>query len=167
MSEPTPESAAAPAEGEAPPPAKAKGGFLKLAIIGVVALAGLGGAGWFLAPRFLGQAPAPAEAKPKPVVIKATVPLEPVVVNLAGETRRYVRIAVSLGLTNAKEAKEIEESKAQLLDLVIAVVSSQDADSLVTEEGREQVKEDLLERIHEELKLEAVGRVYFTEFVIQ
>jgi flagellar FliL protein len=167
MSAPTPPTPAAPVDGAAAPPAKGKGGIMKLAIIGVVALAGLGGAGWFLAPRFLGHATGPAEAKPAPVVVKVTVPLEPVVVNLAGETRRYVRVAVSLGVPSAKDAKEIEESKAQLLDLVIAVIASQDADSLVTEEGRDQVKEDLLARIHEELKLEKVARVYFTEFVIQ
>jgi flagellar FliL protein len=167
MSAATLQAPAAPADGAAAPPAKARGGLMKLAIIGVVALAGLGGAGWFLAPRLFGHPTAPAGAKPAPIVVKVTVPLEPVVVNLAGETRRYVRVAVSLGVPSAKDAKEIEESKAQLLDLVIAVIASQDADSLVTEEGREQVKEDLLARIHEELKLEKVGRVYFTEFVIQ
>jgi flagellar protein FliL len=165
VSTPTP-PAAAPDEGAAAPAAP-KRGRLKLVIVGVVALLGLGGAGWFLAPRFLGRAHTAAEAKPAPVVVKATVPLEPVVVNLTGETRRYVRIGVSLGVPAPKDVKEVEESKAQLLDLVIGVVASQAAERLVSAEGREEIKHHLLERIHEELKLEKVARVYFTEFVIQ
>jgi flagellar basal body-associated protein FliL len=163
----TPPPAAAPAEGaEAAAPAK-KGGFMKLAIIGVVVLLGLGAGGWFLAPKLLGHAPAKADAKPAPVVVKATVALEPVVVNLSGETRRYVRVGISLGVPAAKDVKEVEESKAQLLDLLIGVVTSQKPEQLVSSEGREAIKHVLLERIHEELKLEKVARVYFTEFVIQ
>jgi flagellar basal body-associated protein FliL len=156
------EVAAVPAPTPAPPRRK-----LAKLIVGVVLLGGLGAGGWFLAPRFLGRTPAPAEAKPAPVVVKATVPLGAVVVNLAGESRRYVRVALSLGVPTAKDAREVEEAKAQLLDLVIAVLSSRAADALISEDGREEVKAELLERMHKELDLEKVARVYFTEFVIQ
>jgi flagellar FliL protein len=145
---------------------KKKVGVMKLAIIAVVALGALGGGGWFLAPRLLGKAPL-AAAKPAPVVVKATYGLGPVVVNIAGEARRYARVGVSVGLPSAKDLKEVEEAKAQLLDLIIAVLSEHEAEELVTADGREQVKEEMLERIREELHLEKVARVYFTEFVIQ
>jgi flagellar FliL protein len=164
----TPEIAptAAPEEAAAPAPA-ARRGFPKLLVIGVVALLVLGGAGWFLVPKLLGKRPAPAEAKPAPVAVKATLSLGAVVVNLKGDARRYARVGVSLGVSAAKEVKEVEESKTQLTDLVITLLSSQEADKLVSVEGREEVKQELLKRIHEELHLETVARVYFTEFVVQ
>lgn len=162
-------NAKAPAPAAAEPeaaPAKKKKPLLLLLVVGVVLLGGLGAGGWFLAPRFLGH-PAPAEAKPKVEEVKATVSLGGVVVNLAGESRRYLRVAISLGVTSLKEVKEVEESKPQLLDLFISALSAAEAESLMSEDERTELKEALLERIHEELKLHKVSRIYFTEFVIQ
>ncbi len=156
--------APAPAAAEAAPAKKKP--LLLLLVVGIVLLGGLGAGGWFLAPRFLGK-PAPAEAKPKVEEVKATVSLGGVVVNLAGETRRYLRVAISLGVTDAKEVKEVEESKPQLLDLFISALSSAEADALTSEDERTELKKTLLERIHGELKLHKVARIYFTEFVIQ
>jgi flagellar FliL protein len=166
MSDEAAPSAAPAVEATPAPSAPPRRSRLTLIVVGVVGLAGLGAGGWFLAPRFLHRPP-PAEAKPAPVAIKATVPLGAVVVNLLGENRRYARVALSLGVPAAKDVKEVEESKAQLLDLVIAVLSSRSAEKLTSEDGREEVKTELLERIHKELELERVARVYFTEFVIQ
>ncbi len=53
-------------------------------------VAGLGAGAWFLLPRSSGAVAAKAVAV-EPTV-KATVPLGAVVVNLGGETRRYLRV---------------------------------------------------------------------------
>jgi flagellar protein FliL len=162
---PAEETAVAPEAALAP-----RRGLVLVVLVAVVALAALGGGAWFLGPRLLpglfGGAKAGAAVKVE-VPVKATVPLGPVVVNIPGETRRYLRVAVSLGVSGPKEAKEIEEARTQLLDLVIAVVSGSDVDTLTSDEGRVSLKEELLERIHADLHLEQVGRVYFTEFVVQ
>jgi flagellar protein FliL len=154
--------AAAPAE-EAPK----KRGMLMPLVIGMVLMGALGAGGWFfVAPKFLGTAQAkPVSKEPPPV--KATVPLGSVVVNLTGEAKRYLRVGVSLGVPAAPDAKEVEEHKSQLLDLVIAVFSAAEMDTLTTEEGKTELKDELLERMHKELHLKTVSRVYFTEFVIQ
>ena len=160
------DAAAAPAaEGEAPlPAAEGKSRFIMFVIIGVVLVAGLGAGGWFLWPRFFGDA---KPATPPPVVIKATVPLGSVVVNLNGEDRRYLRVGVSLGVADPKHMKELEEHRSQLLDLIISGFSSADVEDLTSEDGKADIKTELVERMHEELHLETVARVYFTEFVIQ
>lgn len=161
-----PKPAAAPPAESAAAPAKKKP-VLLLAVVGVVLLGGLGAGGWFLAGHFLGK-PAPAEAKAKvEEPVKATVPLGGVVVNLAGETRRYLRVAISLGVASPKEAKEVEESKPQLLDLFISALSATEVEALMSEDERVELKESLLQRIHAELGLKKVSRIYFTEFVIQ
>jgi flagellar FliL protein len=147
-------------------PKKSGKGLVLLVVGGVVLLAGGAGA-WFLAPGVLGARPRPAEAKKEEAPVKATISLGALVVNLSDETRRYLRVAVSLGVPGPKETKEIEEARPQLLDLTIAVLSSADVASLTSEDGRAALKDKLLGRIRGELGLTKVARVYFTEFVIQ
>jgi flagellar FliL protein len=160
-------AAAATLEPVLPPSPAKRGKLLIIAVVGVVVLGALGGAAWFFVPRFLGgdkEEAAPAKVE---LPVKVTVPLGAVVVNLNGEARRYVRVGVSLGVPGPKDAKEVEESKSQVLDLLISVFASADVETLASEDGKTELKEELLARIREELHLENVARVYFTEFVIQ
>jgi flagellar FliL protein len=133
-------------------------------VAGVLLLAGLGAGAWLLLPRLFGDG---APAAPPVVMVKATVPLGAVVVNLNGQDRRYLRVGVSLGVPDAKQVKELEEHRSQLLDLVISVFSAAEVEDLTSETGKAQIKELLVSRMREELHLEHVARVYFTEFVIQ
>jgi flagellar FliL protein len=167
MSAATPAPAAAPAaEAPKPPPRSKKP--LVLIVVAVVVLGALGGGAWFLAPRLLGAAkPEAAAATPAKEPVKATVALGSVVVNLNGEARRYVRVGVSLGVPSPKDIKEIEEHRSQILDVLIAVFSAAEVDTLMSEEGKAEIKEALLARMREGLHLEKVASVYFTEFVIQ
>lgn len=137
------------------------------ALIALVLLAVLGG-GWFFAARFrTPSSPAEAEVKREPRV-KATLSLGSVVVNIGPpESRRYLKVGVELGVPDHKDTKEVEEHKAQILDLLISVFATSSLDVLGSEEGRAGLKKTLIARIHEELELEKVSRVYFTEFMIQ
>lgn len=163
-----PAAGAAGEDGEAP---KKKGGIVRYAIIGLVLLGALGAGGWFLSPMLPAWARlSSGEAKPevKEPPVKATTPVANLVVNLGRpETRRYLKIGIELGLTASKYAKEIEEHKPQITDLIISALATIPVEKLAEEEGRTELKEQILEKIHEELHLEAVRRVYFTEFVIQ
>ncbi len=54
-------------------------------------------------------------------------------------------------------------------DAIIRVLSSKTTDDLLNTEGKERLKEELIEAINEAIALDegpAVG-VYFTEFIIQ
>jgi flagellar FliL protein len=138
------------------------------ALIGLVVLALGGGGSWFFMARTRTHAAAPApEAKP-PEPVKVTAPLGSLVVNIgAPETRRFLKVGVDLGVSDEKAAKEVEEHKAQILDLLISVLATASLEVLGSEEGRMDLKKAVVERIHEELRLEKVSRVYFTEFLIQ
>jgi len=146
-------------------PSKGRGRLIVVAAAALALLTGLGGAGWFFFLRPHGEpAPPPAHVEEE---VRATLPLGSVVVNMKGEARRYLRASVSLGLPSANKLKEIEELKPQLLDLCIAVLSSTEAETLLSAKGREEVKEALVQRIRKEPGLKDVVRVYFTEFVVQ
>ena len=59
--------------------------------------------------------------------------------------------------------------ETQIRDVIIRILSSKHADDLLTQDGKERLKEELLEGINEAVGLEepAVTGVYFTEFIIQ
>jgi flagellar FliL protein len=161
-------AAAAPVmEAALPAPAAKRSKLPVFLVVGVVVLGALGGAAWFLAPRFLGGAKDAAPPVKVELPVKVTVPLGSIVVNLHGEARRYLRVGVSLGVPGPKDAKEVEEHKSQLQDVLISVFAAADVETLASDDGKEELKEELLARIREELHLESVARVYFTEFVIQ
>jgi flagellar basal body-associated protein FliL len=54
-------------------------------------------------------------------------------------------------------------------DAIIRILSSKKADDLLTAEGKERLKDELLEGINEAVGLEEppVVGVFFTEFIIQ
>jgi flagellar FliL protein len=167
---PIPAADAPDAAPAAPAPSGKGKTLIVMAVAGLVLVAGLGGAAWFFVlPKFLHPpGPETAEAKPAPELpVKATVPLGSVVVNVKGEGRRYLKVSVDVGVTDAKEAKEVEERKPQVLDLLITVLSSKDVSELTSGEGRAALKEELLAGMRDEVGLEHVSRVFFTEFVIQ
>lgn len=149
-----------------------KRSLVRYAVIGLLLVAVLGGGLWGLAPwlpawaRLSGPA-AKAEAKPEPPVTH-TVPVSNLVVNLGPpEGKRYLKIGIELGVTSPKHAKDVEEHKSQITDLIISALAATPVQALGDEDGRNELKRLLVEKIHEELGLEAVRRVYFTEFVIQ
>src|SRR5436190_1841327 len=129
---------AAPDDAGAAAP-KSKRSLMIIVVAGVLVLGGLGAAGMWLVPKWLGGG---AKAAHVEAPVKATVPLGPVVVNLTGETRRYLRVGLSLGLPDAKDGKEIEHHQAQLLDLLISVLSVAEVDVLTSDEGKAKLKEE-------------------------
>ncbi len=154
---------------DAPAAPRKKGGAMKMVVVALVGLVLLGGAGvgaWLLAPRFLGHRGG-AAGDSRVAEPKVSVALGSLIVNLAGEPRHFLKVAVSLGVPGPKEAKELEEARPQLLDLLIGVLSSADAATVASEDGRAKLKATVLGRVHQELHLAEVSRVYFTEFVVQ
>ena len=59
--------------------------------------------------------------------------------------------------------------ESQIKDAIIRVLSSKKADELLTAEGKERLKDELIEGVNEAVGLEEppVVGVYFTEFIIQ
>jgi flagellar protein FliL len=149
------------AAGDAP----AKKSRTLLVLVGLVVLAAAGG-GWFAALRVLGGEPAPAAQVVEPP-LRATMPVGALVVNVAGDARRYLRVTVHLGVPGPKDVKELEEARPQVTDLLLSLLARADLEGLLSEERREQLKSDIVARLREDLGLGRVGAVYFTEFVVQ
>jgi flagellar FliL protein len=153
------------------PPKKSKKGFFLMILLVLLSVGG-GGAGayfYFLKGGAAVQAKA-AEPEPPPAAT-GIVALEPFVVNLAdtGATR-FLRVNLSLIVQDEEHAKELEENavdKARVRSAILELLAQQEANKLVTPEGKAELKKAIAERIaHAAHELKVVD-VLFSEFVIQ
>lgn len=142
---------------------------MKLALIVLLAVAGAG-AGAYL--YFVKAAPAQAkEAEPEPPPPTGIVPLEPFVVNLADTgVSRFLRVNLGLVVQDEEQAKEIEEhalEKARIRSAILELLAEQAAETLVTPEGKLELKKLIAERVRQAAHELEVVDVLFSEFVIQ
>ncbi len=167
MPETTPQPTAAPTK------SKKSLMFLVVGATAIVALAGGGFAAYHFMPHQAEAAPKSAKKESKRQ-IKSVMHLESFVVNLTGpEESGYVRVGIDLGLaTAAASAGEGEKDKgsgntAIVRDSILTVLGKAKAADLLTPEGKEQLKKDIVTSLDERVPDLEVHEVYFTEFIVQ
>jgi flagellar FliL protein len=157
-------------------PKKKSSRTLIIAVAGLVLLGGGGGAAyWKFAPgRDAGaKAKAAHEAEPEAVAEDAPtgiVALEPFVVNLADTTStRFLRITLSLVVDeeHAKEIAEKEVERMKLRSAVLELLALQTSDTLVTPQGKTDLKKAIAKRAGESVHGLHVADVLLSEFVVQ
>ena len=182
-------------EGEASEEGAPKKGKKKLVIIiAAVLVLVLVGGGAFM---FLGKkAPTPEEAgkeAEEPEKHLETVALESIIVNLS-ENASFLKVKMILefdpkvvlrvkgahggeggGGAGGEGEKAgglpgiLGEREAQIRDAIIRIMSSKKAEEVLTKDGKEQLKQELIEAINEATGLDepAITNIYFAEFVVQ
>ncbi len=142
-------------------------------IVGLVVLllAGGGGAYWY----FFLTAPAAeaAEAAPEPEPPPSTglVPLDAFVVNLAdAASSRFLRVTLTLVVQDEAQAAEIEEdevAKMRVRSAILELLAQQNADALVTPDGKTALKQSIAEGVAHASHETKVTDVLFSEFIVQ
>jgi flagellar protein FliL len=142
--------------------------------MGLVALLALGGGGagayffYFKAPPAQAQG---QEHVPEPPAATGIIAMDPFVVNLADVgVSRFLRVNLSLIVADEEHAKEVEENavaKARVRSAILELLAQQQADALVTPEGKEVLKRSIAERAAQAAHELEVVDVLFSEFVIQ
>ena len=178
---------AAPAEGEAAPKGKKK----LIIIIAVVAVVVIGAAAFFLMGGKKEEgAEGQAEEHAEEHKHYEQAELPSFIVNLS-ETSNFLKVKLLLEFDPEVLAKAGGEAgggghggegekggglpgllgtrEAMIQDAVIKVLSAKKAADVLTVEGKEQIKEELLEAINEASQLEEppIVAVYFREFIVQ
>lgn len=153
----------------------------KIIIIVAGALVGVLGAGagvYFFMPDWLPEVIRPhstADAKhPKKEETKAHEPevgadLEVFVVNLApgNAPQRYLRVTLSLGVKDAHEKEQIKEFSGPIRHAVIMYLTERTPEEMIDPQGKNKLRQQLLEQINKTIGHKLVTNVYFKEFLIQ
>jgi len=102
-------------------------------------------------------------------------PIE-VTVNISGEDGRYLKCGVQLEYDPSfiKLGPELEARKARIKDVILDIMSSKPLPELITNEGKRQIREQIVEEINQILPEKVEGkplgkihRSYFDSFMIQ
>jgi flagellar FliL protein len=139
--------------------------------IALLAVAGGGGSAWFVLERGrTAEASRAAEANSAP---KYLIHLEGFTVNLAdAEETHFLRVTMDLGIDRLPEGADKEKAAAvlpvgRIRDAILSVLTAGKADALLTEEGKVQLKKNLVESLNHNVPEVGVREVYFTEFLVQ
>jgi flagellar FliL protein len=161
--------------------AKAKGGssrlkkpLMMLMLVILQAAVAYGVAQFLILPRLPGAANAAdsalaaaeleAEASERGNIIM----MDDVVVNLKDEEgMRFLKVTTGLEFKEGKLEQEITDRMPELRDLLIDHLSSQEVSEVVHREGRDVVKQQLLEDFNGRLQQGDLINVYFSDFVVQ
>lgn len=147
-------------------PAKKSPKLLILIVLAVVLLAGGGAAAWFFlkAPAPSGEAAAPV---PKTPVFLA---LDTFTVNLA-DGERYLQTDITLQFFDPKQIELMKLHMPRVRSRLITLLSSQTADTLMTEADKARLAKAILDTVNTPLdggkKPQEAVDVLFTSFVIQ
>ena len=101
-------------------------------------------------------------------VEKSAFPLDTFIVNLEGGGQRaYLRAGITLGLSHPLSRNQTEVDIPMVRDAILSVLATAKADQLLTAEGKDQLKADILRSVTEHAPQLGVEHVYFTEFLVQ
>lgn len=79
---------------------------------------------------------------------------------------RYVKVEVFLEVKDKKDVAKIEESMPLIKDVILSTLASKSAADLDVR-NRENLKEEIKQRLNEKLGANTVSDVYFTNFIMQ
>ncbi|HMK50591.1 MAG TPA: flagellar basal body-associated FliL family protein [Thermodesulfovibrionales bacterium] len=92
--------------------------------------------------------------------------LDPFVMNLA-EQNRFLKVSVQFELGDKSYQPLVTEKAPLLRDAIIILVSSKSYTSVMTPEGKLQLKDEILLRANQAVGKDVFKNLYFTEFVTQ
>jgi flagellar FliL protein len=132
----------------------------------------VGGSYWYVQQhdRAIENERAATEASVAP---KYTVHLEGFTVNLSDpEETHFLRVTIDLGIDRLPPGTDKEKPGqaipvARIRDSILSVLTVCKANELLTPEGKEQLKKNLLETLRKNVPELALREIYFTEFLVQ
>lgn len=137
-------------------------------ILGLGALLGLlllaGGVAWYVHHSKVQASDTSANTEDRPAGV---IHLDSFIVNLADQDEvTYLRAAIDLGVDRMPGAKEGVPT-AQLRDTIIGVLATRKSDELLTPEGKQKLKDDLIAALNDRVPEVGVREIYFTDFLVQ
>ncbi|NVN89777.1 MAG: flagellar basal body-associated FliL family protein [Desulfuromonadales bacterium] len=94
-------------------------------------------------------------------------PLEPFIVNIYdGQELRYLKVKVEMEMAGAVKG-DLDARLAPIRDAILVLLSSKTLQDIQDLQGKNQIKEEILVAINKIITPAKIGKVYFTDFVVQ
>jgi flagellar FliL protein len=94
-------------------------------------------------------------------------PLEPFIVNIYdGQELRYLKVKVEMEMAGAVKG-DLDARLAPMRDAILVLLSSKTLQDIQDLQGKNQIKEEILVAINKIISPAKIGKVYFTDFVVQ
>ena len=94
-------------------------------------------------------------------------PMAQFVVNLLSESgNRFLKVSIDLELSDPK-LQPMDHKKSLIRDIIIRTFSSKTFEEISTLKGKDKLKDEVLDKINENLSDGQVKNIYFTDFVVQ
>jgi len=107
-------------------------------------------------------------ALPDDSAVKQVIEMQPFIVNLADKSEaRYLRLTISLGLSEVFEEKPPPLFITRVRNALLAVLSSRTSDEVLSNEGKAKLRKDLLRAARTASTEYKVEAIYITEFIVQ
>ena len=114
------------------------------------------------------QQPVEGTQTEKRETVKATLALDPFLVNLADKDEvRFVKTSFQLGLAEEPDEEKIGMTTAAMRDSIITLLSSKTAEQILTPQGKEKLREQIKTRVNAITPDIEVVEVYIVDFVVQ
>ena len=114
------------------------------------------------------EAAAPAEESPQREEVKATLALDPFLVNLADkEEIRFVKTTLQFGLAEEPDEEVSKMTIAAMRDSIITLLTSKTAEEILTAQGKDKLREQIRARMNAISPEMKVVEVYIVDFVVQ
>jgi flagellar FliL protein len=101
----------------------------------------------------------------------ATLTLEPFLVNLADkDNSRYLKINIQILVPSKEVAEKITTAGIhvpKIRDAILGILTTKVADDVITNDGKQKLKKEIIEKLNDFLPEKPASDVFFTEFVVQ
>lgn len=95
-------------------------------------------------------------------------PLEPFIVNIYdGQELRYLKVKVELEMAGPVIKPEIEGRLAPIRDSILILLSAKTLQDVQDVQGKNTLKDEILNAINKNIPPGKIVKVYFTDFVVQ
>jgi len=100
--------------------------------------------------------------------VRAVLHLETFTVDISNsEQKAYLRVGIDLGLGRDLKPEGGETPTALIRDTVLTVLMSAKPEDLISSEGKQKLKAQILDALHQRAPEVAAKEVYFSEFLLQ
>ena len=94
--------------------------------------------------------------------------LDPFVVNLTDlDNVHFLKATIEIEVRREEILKELEQRTPQIRDIILFILMNKSYDDVITNEGKEKVKHELIARVNHSLRTGLLEELYLTDFIVQ